>query len=154
MTLDPDLADTHIALGIVKLQYDWDWEGAKTRARSRSRAEPGRPAGDALARALAGGDERAAAPRWSTSRVPSDPDSARRLLAEADDLREQSYIPAAALVLAAMVARDTDSLFRWLDAAYDERSVQLPYLLRNPALPLSDPRVVALVRRMKLPTHS
>ena len=85
--------------------------------------------------------------------VPRDPDSARRLLDEADDLREQTYIPAAALVLAASVARDTESLFRWLEAAYDERSAQLPYLLRNPALPLSDPRVVALVRRMKLPIH-
>lgn len=153
VTLEPDLADPHTALGIVKLQYDWDWEGAR---RELDRALELNP-GDPLAMRWRG--------RWLEAMngspaavvdlpaVPRDADSARRLLAEADDLREQSYIPAAALVLAATVARDTESLFRWLEAAYDERSAQLPYLLRNPALPLSDPRIVALVRRLKLPTN-
>jgi hypothetical protein len=95
----------------------------------------------------------APAPIVDLTAVPRDPDSARRLLAEAEDLREQRYIPAAVLVLAATVAKDTEGVFRWLEAAYDERSVQLPYLLRNPALPLSDPRIVALVRRLKLPDN-
>ena len=29
VALDPDSGDAHLALGIVKLQYDWDWAGAK-----------------------------------------------------------------------------------------------------------------------------
>jgi tetratricopeptide (TPR) repeat protein len=152
VTLEPDLAESHTALGIVKLQYDWDWDGAR---RELDRALELNP-GDPLAMRWRG--------RWQEvmngdpavldlPAVVRDPDSARRLLAEADEIREYGYIPAAALVLAATVARDTESLFRWLEAAYDERSAQLPYLLRNPALPLSDPRVVALVRPLKQPTH-
>jgi TolB-like protein len=152
VTLEPELADPHTALGIVKLQYDWDWETAR---RELDRALEISPA-DPLAMRWRGrwqeAMQGAPAPVVDLPAVPRDPDSARRLLAEADKLREQFYIPAAALVLAAAVARDTESLFRWLDAAYDERSAQLPYLLRHPALPLSDPRVIELVRRLKLPT--
>jgi TolB-like protein len=153
VTLEPELADPHTALGIVKLQYDWDWETAR---RELDRALEISPA-DPLAMRWRGrwqeAMQGAPAPVVDLPAVPRDADSARRLLAEADDLREQFYIPAAALVLAATLARDTESLFRWLDAAYDERSAQLPYLLRHPALPLSDPRVVELVRRLKLPTN-
>jgi tetratricopeptide (TPR) repeat protein len=153
VTLEPDLADPHTALGIVKLQYDWDWEGAR---RELDRALEISPT-DPLARRWSGrwleAMRGAPAPVVDLPAVPRDADSAKRLLAEADKLREQTYIPAAALVLAATVARDTESLFRWLDAAYDERSAQLPYLLRHPALPLSDPRVVELLRRLKLPTN-
>jgi tetratricopeptide (TPR) repeat protein len=29
VALDPESGDAHLALGIVKLQYDWDWPGAK-----------------------------------------------------------------------------------------------------------------------------
>jgi tetratricopeptide (TPR) repeat protein len=29
VALDPESGDAHLALGIVKLQYDWDWAGAK-----------------------------------------------------------------------------------------------------------------------------
>jgi TolB-like protein/Tfp pilus assembly protein PilF len=29
VAIDPESADAHLALGIVKLQYDWDWAGAK-----------------------------------------------------------------------------------------------------------------------------
>lgn len=153
VTLEPDLADPHTALGIVKLQYDWDWEAAR---RELDRALDISPA-DPLAMRWRGrwleAMKGAPAPVLDLPAVPRDADSARRLLAEADDLREQTYIPAAALVLAASLARDNESLFRWLDAAYEERSAQLPYLLRHPALPLSDPRVVELVRRLKLPTN-
>jgi tetratricopeptide (TPR) repeat protein len=152
VTLEPGLADAHTALGIVKLQYDWDWEGAR---RELDRALEISPLDPLASRwrgrwleAMKGG----AVPDQELPDLPRDPEAARRLLAEADDLREQNYIPTASLVMAAAVAKDNDSLFRWLDAAYEERSAQLPYLLRNPALPLSDPRVVALVRRLKLPT--
>jgi hypothetical protein len=56
------------------------------------------------------------------------------------------------LALAANLAGDLDGLFHWLDVAYDERSVQLPCLVRNPALPQADPRLRELIRRLKLPT--
>ncbi len=45
---------------------------------------------------------------------------------------------------------DTDDTFFWLEQAYDERSVQLPYILWDPALPRTDPRFDDLMRRMKL----
>ena len=152
VTLEPDLADSHTALGIVKLQYDWDWEGARRELDRALEISPGDPLAMRWRARWLEAMNGAPAPVVDLP-VPSDPESARRLLADADNLREQSYIPAAVLVLAASVARDTESLFRWLEAAYDERSAQLPYLLRHPALPLSDPRVVALVHRLKLPTH-
>jgi TolB-like protein len=153
VTLEPDLAEPHLALGIVKLQYDWDWEIAR---RELDRALALSPADPLAARWLA---------RWLEAMnqapvdvelpaAPRDPDSARRLLAEADTLREQTYVPASALVIAATLAKDTDSAVRWLYEAYDERSAQLPYLLRNPSLPHSDPRVLDLIRRLKLPTSN
>src|SRR4051794_18895080 len=43
VTLEPDLAEPHLALGIVKLQYDWDWEAARReldRAAELSPADP------------------------------------------------------------------------------------------------------------------
>ena len=83
---------------------------------------------------------RAPAPALHLPNVPRDPEGARLLLAQADDLRARGYITPLAFALAANVAHDTESLFRWLDVAYEERSVQLPYLLRDPALPQSDPR--------------
>src|SRR4051794_29582769 len=29
VTLDPNTVEAHVALGIVKLQYDWNWDGAR-----------------------------------------------------------------------------------------------------------------------------
>ncbi|HEY7117976.1 MAG TPA: hypothetical protein VH475_15420, partial [Tepidisphaeraceae bacterium] len=148
LALDSALPEAHLALGIVKLQYDWDWDQA------RSELE--------RARALSPRDARVAwwYRRWQAAmnQAPAPPldvpdaDSARHLLAEADDLRSQKYVTPVTFALAAAAAHDTESLFRWLDAAYDERCVQLPYLLRNPALPQSDPRLLELIRRLKLPT--
>jgi TolB-like protein len=153
VTLEPDLADPHTALGVVKLQYDWDWDGARRELDRALEISPGDPLALRWRGRWLEAIKGAPAPIVDLTAVPRDPDSARRLLAEAEDLREQRYIPAAVLVLAATVAKDTEGVFRWLEAAYDERSVQLPYLLRNPALPLSDPRIVALVRRLKLPDN-
>ncbi len=151
VTLEPDLADPHTALGIVKLQYDWEWDTARRELDRALELSPGDPLASRWRGRWLEAMNRAPAPAIDLPSVPRDPDSARRLLAEAENLREQSYIPAASLVLAATVAQDTQNLYRWLDVAYEERSAQLPYLLRNPALPLTDPRIVALVRRLKLP---
>jgi len=30
LALDPQLAEAHTSLGLIKFQYDWDWEGAET----------------------------------------------------------------------------------------------------------------------------
>jgi serine/threonine-protein kinase len=152
-TLEPGLADPHLALGIVKLQYDWDWNGARQEIDRAIELDPAEPFALHWRERWLEAVNGAPAPKVEIPAAPSDPEGARKLLAEAENLREQRYIPAAALVMAATLAKDNNSLFRWLDAAYEERSVQLPYLLRSPALPLSDPRIVDLVRRLKLPTN-
>ena len=41
VALDPEAADPHLALGIVKLQYDWDWPGAKEELDRALQASPG-----------------------------------------------------------------------------------------------------------------
>jgi len=41
VALDPDSGDAHLALGIVKLQYDWDWPGAKAELDRALKASPG-----------------------------------------------------------------------------------------------------------------
>jgi hypothetical protein len=87
------------------------------------------------------------------SEVPTTLDAAHSLLDQAEDLRTTRYISPILLALTANFAKDTESLFIWLNVAYDERSVQLPYLLRSPALPQSDPRLIALIRRLKLPAN-
>ena len=40
VALDPDSAVAHLALGIVKLQYDWDWAGAKEQLDRAVRGTP------------------------------------------------------------------------------------------------------------------
>ena len=41
VALNPDSGLAHLALGIVKLQYDWDWAGAKTELDRAAQALPG-----------------------------------------------------------------------------------------------------------------
>jgi TolB-like protein len=41
VALDPECADAHLALGIVKLQYDWDWGAAKEELEHAVQARPG-----------------------------------------------------------------------------------------------------------------
>ncbi|MFN8574505.1 MAG: protein kinase [Gemmatimonadaceae bacterium] len=38
--LDPDLADGHASLGLVRLNYDWDWEGAEEEFKTAIRLNP------------------------------------------------------------------------------------------------------------------
>jgi len=86
--------------------------------------------------------------------VPTTLDAAHSLLDQAEDLRAHQYISPILLALTANFAQDMESLFIWLNVAYDERSVQLPYLLRSRELPQSDPRLIELIRRLKLPVTS
>jgi len=41
VALDPGCGEAHLALGIVKLQYDWDWAGAKQELDRALRSIPG-----------------------------------------------------------------------------------------------------------------
>jgi len=233
-SLDPDLAESHLALALVKLQYEWDWGGAKreldraialspesgfilhwrahwyeTQGRlNEALAEMQRAlALDPLSNVILGDLEvecltarrydeaRGYAQRAldlypddpsnqaalvmtlflsgkrdqakeldrqfrgtsAAKRVPAhqlaifdawggDPRAAKRELAEA-----AAGVPAYARTQAAAAIHDWDALFHWLDAAYAERSVQLPYARMWPDMPASDARFAALLARMNLP---
>jgi len=152
-TLAPDTAEAHLALAIVKLQYDWEWDAASQEFDRALQLNPRNPLvlrwRDRWLQAM----NHAPAEAVDIPNTPRDPDSARALLAQAEGLRSQVYVTPLRFALAANVAHDADGLFYWLGIAYDERSVQLPYLLRNPALPQSDPRLRELIERLKLPAH-
>jgi len=150
--LAPDIADTHLALGIIRLQYDWEWDAARRELERALELSPRHPLAQKWRQRWLEAMNRAPVPALQLPNVPRDPEAARLLLAQADDLRARAYVTPLAFALAANVAHDADSLFRWLDVAYEERSVQLPYLLRDPALPQADPRLADLIRRLKLPT--
>jgi hypothetical protein len=152
VTLNPELADTHLALGIVRLQYDWDWQAAQRELDRALEIDPASPLAIEWRQRWLEAMDRAPVPPLSLAAAPRDPEAARRYLADAEDLRSHAYVPPAAFVLAANLAHDSESLFHWLDVAYEERSVHLPYLLRSPALPQADPRLQDLIRRLRLPT--
>ena len=63
--------------------------------------------------------------------------------------RRQRFIPAADLVLAFAALRDADATLRWLEAAYDDRSVLMDAMQREPLLDFlhADPRFIALLHR-------
>jgi TolB-like protein/Flp pilus assembly protein TadD len=239
VALDGDCGESHLALGIVKLQYDWDWAGARReldravelnpasalalgwrarwyetqgrtdeamaeieRARSldplsgailgemvrlylsvhqAGRAIPfaGKavelsPADAASRVALAsalwfGGQkvesrqmvgELSKSPAGATAPVfalaclsaqQGDPGPARQLLDEAENLPADQFLPTAAYARLAAAVEDWDRFFSWIEEAYDQRSVQLPYLRLSPDLPASDPRFAAFLERMNLP---
>lgn len=152
VALDPDAASSQLALGMVNLQYDWNWDDARTQLDRALQLGPGwKLAADwreRWDRAMGHGP----VPQFRFANVPAAQDdaAARKLLEDADDIRVESYISAAALAQIASRLHDSESTFRWLEEAYDERSVQLPYILWDPSLPRSDPRFEDLSRRMKL----
>ena len=150
--LDPDAAEAHLAVGIADLQYDWKWADARNEFDRAAQLSPGwamarywRERWDA---AMGHGTE----PRFHFANLPpiKSADDARKLLEDADDIRVETYISAAALALTANGIHDKENTLRWLDEAYDERCVQLPYILWDPSLPRDDPRFADLVKRMKL----
>ncbi len=224
VALDADSAETHLALAIVKLQYDWDWNTAKREFDRTIQLSPGsgfaqhwlahwyetqgrlgdaltemqsaltldplspemlrdvvheylasaNPAGalpfaqkaanlfphDPNALFYAGQKEKARqltgelhtplqAALWSA--IEGEPGDARTLLDQGDDLHVEQQVPAAALAGLAAAVEDWDRLFYWLNVAYDERSVHLPYARLDPRIPAADPRFVELLSRMNLP---
>jgi TolB-like protein len=243
VALDPGCGEAHLALGIVKLQYDWDWAGAKQQLDQALRSIPGSALagrwrarwfatqsradeaiaeiarvlsldplsrvtlgdaaqlylslhqperalpfaekaveicpGDGTARAaladalwLAGQKEKsrqmveelrqsAAGAKVSTyvlayfSAQQGDSSGARQLLDEAEDLPDDQPTPATVFARLAAAAGDWDRFFSWIEEAYDERDLRLPYLLSSPDLPpglvKSDPRFAAFLDRMNLP---
>ncbi len=153
VTLDPDSSDAHLALGIVKLQYDWKWDMALRELDRAAELSPGSPLVNEWRQRWLEAMGRAPVAPITMPNVPTDLDGAHRLLDRAEELRTREYVSPVLLVLAANFAHDTESLHIWLDAAYEERCVQLPYLLRSPALPQSDPLRAELIRRLKLPTN-
>jgi tetratricopeptide (TPR) repeat protein len=155
VTLGADLAEAHAALGIVRLQYDWDWDGAKHEINKALELNPGSRVASYWRARWQEATSHAAPRTLSFANVPplhGDAD-ARKLLQDADDIRVETYISPVALALVANSVHDTDSVFHWLDEAYDERSVQLPYAIWDPSLPRDDPRMADLKQRMKLPTE-
>jgi TolB-like protein/Tfp pilus assembly protein PilF len=229
VALDPDCGEAHLALGIVKLQYDWDWAGAKqeldraiqlnpesgfaldwrahwfeTQGRmEEAMTETGRSLAldplspvvldDAAGQYLTVGQPERAIPfaqraaelypddptaraaraglRFFAGHFPAtaqappfvpaciaarqgDPSGARRLLDQAEDLPDDELLPAAAYVQLAAAIDDRDRLFSWIQEAYDERAVQLPYLRLLPDMPRSDPRFAGFLEEMNLPAAS
>lgn len=152
VALDSNAAESHLALGLVSLQYDWDWDQAKQELDRAVQLSPGWAMAaywrERWNQAMGHRPE----PQFHFANLPpvTGGDDARQLLANADDIRVETYISAAALALVANGIHDTDSTFHWLDEAYDERCVQLPYILWDPSLPHDDPRYLDLMKRMKL----
>jgi serine/threonine-protein kinase len=229
--LDADSEAAHLALGIVKVQYDWDWNGAKQEFERALQLSPGsafaqhwlahwyetqgrlddaltsmraaltldplspemlrdvvneylastnpadalpfaQKAADlfptrqreksSLIRALlsAGQKDKARqlngepggslqAALWSA--MEGEPGDARGLLDQGDELHLEQHVPASELADLAAAADDGDRLFYWLNVAYDERNVHLPYARLNPRIPAADRRFVELLDRMNLP---
>jgi len=239
VALDPESDIAHLALGIVKLQYDWDWAAAKDELDRAAQAMPSsamaldwharwfRTQGrinEALAetqRALAldplsaaiSSDEAAEyvslnqpdravpfaqkavnlnpgdAAAWAklanvlwlagqqeksrqivadlrrsgaAAKLPAlvlasldarmgEPEIARQLLNEAEDLPDDELLPAVEYAGLAASLEDWDRLFSWTEEAYGERDVELPYWRGNPLVPKSDPRFEAFLAQMNLP---
>jgi TolB-like protein len=175
VALDPNSAAAHLALAIVKLQYDWDWSAAKPeldralelspgstvvrRWRARWYETQGRldeaKAEDDRAKALDPNSAIEPAPspfaHAEAAARKGDDTEAHSILDQAEDLRAERYIPAAAFTSLAAADGDWDTVFQWLEVEYDERSLRLPYARMIPGLPQADPRFTDLLERMNLP---
>lgn len=152
MALDPDAAASHLAAGMIDLQYDWDWDDAKTELDRAVSLSPGWALAAYWRERWNAAMGHGTTPQFQFPNLPpvNGDDDARKLLDDADDIRVETYISAAALALVANRIHDADSTFHWLDEAYDERCVQLPYIVWDPSLPHDDPRFLDLMRKMKL----
>lgn len=76
-----------------------------------------------------------------------------RMLEEVDALSKHAYVSPITIALIHAGLRNNDEAFRWLDRAYEERSVWLVHLRDEPVFDMlrSDPRFADLVRRVGLP---
>jgi hypothetical protein len=80
-----------------------------------------------------------------------DPEDARQLLDQAEDLPDEELLPAVAYAGLAGAIQDWDRLFSWTEEAYGEHDVELPYWPLSPLMPKSDPRFDAFLAQMNLP---
>lgn len=78
---------------------------------------------------------------------------ATRILAEVDALSKHAYVSPLTIALIHAGLRNNDEAFRWLEKAYEERSVWLVHLRDEPVFDTLrlDPRFADLVRRVGLP---
>jgi adenylate cyclase len=72
------------------------------------------------------------------------------MLETTGEMRAKGYVPAFGFAMVSAAIQETTSAFEWLDAAYDERSVQMPYWRLQVPVPKSDPRYGDLEARMNL----
>jgi len=152
LALDPDLAEAHLAMGIDYLQYDWQWHDAKAELDRAAQLSPGSALVAYWRQRWNAAMGRGPEPDFHFANLPPihSEDDARKLLEDADDIRVETYISPAALALVASQIHDTQSAMHWLDVAYEEHCVHLPYVVWNSELPRSDPRFADLLRRMGL----
>ena len=80
-----------------------------------------------------------------------DPQDARTLLDQAEDLPDDQLLRAVDYAELAGALGDWNRLFSWTEEAYGERAVELPYWCSNPLVPKSDPRLNAFRAEMNLP---
>jgi serine/threonine-protein kinase len=80
-------------------------------------------------------------------------EDARRLLQTLAAAAAQRYTPAVALAIVHVGLRENDRALDWLDKAYEERSIRLAYLRREPVWDAlrQEPRFKDLLRRIPLP---
>jgi TolB-like protein len=148
-----DLAETHAAVGIVRLQYDWEWEDARRELDRALQLNPGSRVARYWRERWSEATSHATPHALTFAHFPplqNDAD-ARKLLEDADDIRVETYLSPVGLALVANSLHDTERVFHWLDEAYDERSPQLPYVVWDRSLPRDDARFADLMQRMKLP---
>jgi TolB-like protein/Tfp pilus assembly protein PilF len=77
-------------------------------------------------------------------------DRARAVLAELDKFSVETYVPPTAFALVHAGLGENDQAFKWLEAAFAERSIRLTYLKHEPEWdPIrSDPRFAELISRI------
>jgi TolB-like protein len=165
VALDPDLASGHLALGIVRLQYDWEWADARSEFDRALQLAPGSDLSRHWIERWKAAVHRPSSWVFDThpsSQIPifraawqaaldGNAGPARQFLEDAADIRVENYVPPALIALLALRIHDSEGLFHWLDMAYDERCPALPYVYLAPGFPSGDPRYVELLTRLKLP---
>lgn len=125
LSLDEQLAEAHVSLGLILSDYDYDFAGAE---REYKRAI-------GQAHAFAG-----------------DPEEAMKNLDELKKRAQRQYVPALNFALIHIGLGERDQAFEWLEKAYEERSSWLASLKVEPLFDSirTDPRFADLVQRVGL----
>jgi tetratricopeptide (TPR) repeat protein len=136
LAFNPNFFQTHLVIGLLYLQTG-AYDKAIAALKKAIEFSGGPQVKAALANAYA---------------VSGQTREAKKILAELTDRSRQTYAPPFDVALAYVGLGDHDQAFAWLEKAYDERARAMLSLKVHPGLdPLrSDPRFIALVRRMKV----